>query len=377
MTPWQPDLPGDNLEHWCSKADGHSTVLQRDTEFEHCHFRMARVKNTCRKPIGSGYPAARFPIEGAGVARKKDKKKACNLCGLWVAKKVFRRHLRECHCEDGVARRFNCADCQYSAKRHSDLMRHRQAKHQGCYMVTGDVPYAPEVDTTAAYVPEGVEEGGANYTPTPKDFPDVTAGLARLTTQSPGVMPCQLPERLQPTAREVMCQALGDAELLSDLQQLLDTSGYVMMTKDEFRDEKLEARKRGAEEERASHQCATVPVEEEIQRRWEASQQQPIPGKWGPIPRQMTINNSLLAFDLRMRVLDVPNNSVPKAPVKCTRRKKKVETPSTATTAATTATAMTEEGPAVLPELSPPEEITLFIGTAEATGDIDNPIKLE
>lgn len=102
----------------------------------------------------------------------------------------------------------------------------------------------------------------------------------------------------EPKYREILQAALKNDDQLSTLRLVLSEQDFVIHTKNELRDLKLEARKRGWEEFEVS---APAPqAREDLLQTWSEGEAQPLDslrrGWWAAIPRQLTWEGHLFNF---------------------------------------------------------------------------------
>ena len=347
---------------------------------------MGRYKNICRNSQQLGLRRACFPAaKGKEDAETTgDLKKKCRVCGEWVAAKVFRRHLKERHTEG--SRRFPCSKCSYAAKRMPDLKRHFDAKHSKPGVVEEYVPERVE----ASYTPSPIAvSGGMEICTEPtlpeaavapvSNFPDVAMSLAKLETDG-GQLPCTPFQRVGASVRKAIHSALQEEDTRSDLKKLLEEEGFLLLTPEELRQEKLDARKRGREEAEEQKPVESNP-KDSVAASWSEAVAQPVPGRWAPIPRQLTLADKLVAFDLRMRVLDLPEGTpIPKPKRKTTSRKPKLSQTSASSSVGTPETSATSTSASTsavsTPASTPSEEITINIGPSPS-GDKSDPIAID
>ena len=115
------------------------------------------------------------------------------------------------------------------------------------------------------------------------------------------VLPCDEVQKVASTSHDLVLEILQHQEKKEDLKRILEEQGHILLTKEELKDIKLEARRRGREEAEASCQPREGTIKEIVQTAWLEGLAQPMPGKWAPIPQQLTIGNKLIAFDLWMQ----------------------------------------------------------------------------
>ena len=334
--------------------------------------KMGKYKNICRKSCQTGLPRATFPAKEVAEERRK----CCRLCGQWVLAKILSRHLREVHFAEGDVRKFKCKDCTYAAKRPEDLRRHTDAKHPRLDLALISAgAEAPEEE----YVPKPLNtlKGEPVYVPTPLNASDVPQHpdvvTCRKKLESSKVLPCEEVQKVPLSARDAVQEALLDSEKREDLKRFLDEQGYILLTKDEVRDLKLDARRRGKEEAEANAKAETS-AKDIVQDAWIEGATQPVVGKWAPIPRQLTLADKLLAFDLRMRVLDLPEGMTNPV-VKKVRRKATTKNSKSALSVNAAATATSPESSTNATPVVTPPEVKLVIDSKGE--EADNPITLD
>ena len=206
-------------------------------------------------------------------------------------------------------------------------------------------------------------------------FPNVVRELHKLESYSTSPLPCDALKSCPMPLRAAVTEALGHPELRDDLKKIMEKEGFVLLSKDELQDIRLEARKRGKETAEAVSESRP---REEVQKDWEEGQGKTISSvtanKWVPVPRQMTIQGQVVAFDFRMRLLDVEviPKDASKPPKSKPRKSRKKASSSLGAPAAESSTATSASVPASTTSSgtssnattpnSAPEEIDLYIG---------------
>ena len=342
---------------------------------------MARCKNVARNPNQCGLKRATF----AKGEDTQGVRKRCRVCGDWVVGRMLKRHLRERHYPDAETRKFKCQECSYMAKRISDLRRHSQAKHPKLNVrVISDEEYVPQPLPTSNQSQQGDRP---KYVPTPLEelpapsFPDVDKITSRASAKP---MPCEVVNRLAAATKQSILAALEDPCQRDELKTFLSEQGLALLTKEELREAKCDAKRRGKEEGEKIQE--SQPAREAIQQDWADTQAQPVAGRWTPIPRQVVINDKLVAFDLRMRLMDIPEGVTTPKVVKKTRKRVPKTTPSSEasnpatqssdipSTQANTPPASSSSSTASSPVVK--EEVTLIIGPPDE-GAKDKPILVD
>ena len=227
-------------------------------------------------------------------------------------------------------------------------------------------------------VPETAETNVAPNLPAASaTAPSVARELQKLETPSLMPLPCDALKQCPVPLKEAVTEALGHPELRSDLCKIFDHEGFVLLSKEELQDVKLDARRRGRE---AAEAVPELRSKSEVQDDWETSKEKTVSSvttnRWIPVPRQMTIQGQVIAFDFRMRLLDV--EIVPKDGPKTTKPKgRKPRKKASSALGAPPADAATSSGTQDAPTLarntstssdsttpsSAPEEIDIFIGS--------------
>lgn len=155
--------------------------------------------------------------------------------------------------------------------------------------------------------------------------PDVAACMARLEREDQAPLPWYALSGQDPSFRQVMVAALKDDEKFATLKQVLFEKDFVLLSQNEFREAKTEARRRGREEQETSL-APNTSGPAELTKAWQEGEAEPVglrKGRWALIPQQVNVGGLLLHFDLRMRAMEVPKTvaPVPKPKVKKSRRK--------------------------------------------------------